>query len=172
MLALYVKMDAFETLKVAHCLAKQCLSLHFAVGCGGGPVELKWASCSCWRLRRKLSPSRPSLCIEIVPVWLFPQFPPLLNIGPETAVVVAGWVYPRVASPLLSRFKRERVPKSDRITALQGSPQIPQHLMFIREQVDKGQGGISEAPGLSVWDICMCGLIFVLSISDLCSGIR
>lgn len=36
MLALDVKMDAFETLKVAHCLAKQCLSLHFAVGCGGG----------------------------------------------------------------------------------------------------------------------------------------
>lgn len=41
------------------------------------------------------SPSRPSLCIESVPVWLLPQFPPLLNIGPETAVVVAGWVGPR-----------------------------------------------------------------------------
>lgn len=35
MLALDVKMEAFETLKVAHCLAKQCLSLYFAVGCGG-----------------------------------------------------------------------------------------------------------------------------------------
>lgn len=40
MLALDVKMEAFETLKVAHCLAKQCLSLYFAVGCGGS-VELK-----------------------------------------------------------------------------------------------------------------------------------
>lgn len=31
-----VKMEAFETLKVVHCLAKQCLSLYFAAGCGGG----------------------------------------------------------------------------------------------------------------------------------------
>lgn len=36
MLALDVKMEAFETLKVAYCLAKQCLSFYFAVGCGGG----------------------------------------------------------------------------------------------------------------------------------------
>lgn len=33
LVALDVKMEAFETLKVTHCLAKQCLSLYFAVGC-------------------------------------------------------------------------------------------------------------------------------------------
>lgn len=37
-----------------------------------------------------------SLCIESVPVWLLSQFPPLLNIVPETAVVAVGWVYPRL----------------------------------------------------------------------------
>lgn len=35
MLALHVKMGAFATLKVAHCLLKQCLSFYFAAGCGG-----------------------------------------------------------------------------------------------------------------------------------------
>lgn len=73
----------------------------WAWGAGGS----KRASLSRWRLRRKLSPSRPLLCIESVPVWLLPQFPPLLNIGP--AVVVAGRVCPLVGSPLLSRFWRE-----------------------------------------------------------------
>lgn len=58
------------------------------------------------------SPSRPSLCIESVPVWLLPQFPPLLNIGPETAVVVAGWVCPPwLGSPLLSHFRGRESPQ-------------------------------------------------------------
>lgn len=43
MLALEVKMEAFETLKVAYCLAKQCLSFYFAVGCGGGSKGPKQA---------------------------------------------------------------------------------------------------------------------------------
>lgn len=95
MLALDVKMEAFETLKVAYCLAKQCLSFYFAVGCGGVEGAETSRPRSRWRLRRKLSPSRPSLCIESVPVLLLPQFPPLLNIGPETTVVVARWFLPQ-----------------------------------------------------------------------------
>lgn len=69
-------------------------------------------------------------------------------------------------------FWWERASKSDWITALQGSPQISKHVIFRQEQVYRRQRGIFEAPGLSVWDICMCGLNFVLSISDLFSGIR
>lgn len=121
MLALDVKMEAFETLKVAYCLAKQCLSFYFAAWCGGVEGAETCRPRSRWRLRRKLSPSRPSLCIESVPVLLLPQFPPLLNIGPETTVVVARWFCPRVGSPLLYHF-RGKVSKLDWITALQGSP--------------------------------------------------
>ena len=154
MLALDVELEAFETLKVAHCLAKQCLSFYFVVGCGGSR-GLKWASRSRWRLRRKLSPSRPSLCIESVPVRPLSQFPPLLNIGPETTVVVAGWVCPQVRSPLLSHFFRGRVSKSDWVTALQGSLLSPQHLMLIQEQAHDAQRGISVPSGLYVWsDLC------------------
>lgn len=47
-----------------------------------------------WRLRRKSSPSRPSLRIESVPVWPLQQFPPLLNLGLEATVVVTGRLWP------------------------------------------------------------------------------
>lgn len=150
MLALDVKMEAFETLKVPYCLAKQCLSLYFAVGCGG-VGGLKWASSSRWRLRRKLSPSWPSLCIESVPVWLLSQFPQLLNIGPETTVGVAGWVRPLVGSPLLlSRFG-ERGSKWDWITALQGSPQISKHVIF---RTGTGIQG-TKRHFWSTWAVCV-----------------
>lgn len=111
MLALDVKMEAFETLKVAHCLAKQCLSLYFAVGCGGSQ-ELKWASCSCWRLRRKLK-SQSTFAVH----W---KCSCMAALTIPTAVKYRPWDFcccgglglpPRVGSPL-SRFG-ERVPKSD-----------------------------------------------------------
>lgn len=130
----------------------------------GGRGVCKWASRSRWRLRRKLSPSRPSLCIESVPVWLLPQFPPLLNIGPETAVVAAGRVCPRVGSPLLSRFFffREWVWMSDWITALQGSPPNP-----TAPDVHTGTG-IKGTRGhfWSTWALCL-GHLYVWS--HLCS---
>lgn len=79
MLALDVKMEALKCPIV--WLNNAYLFILLLGVCGGGVEGLKWASSSCWRLRRKLSPSWPSLCIESVPVWLLSQFPQLLNIG-------------------------------------------------------------------------------------------
>lgn len=44
LLALDVKMDAIETLKVTHCSPKQCLSLYFAVVCQeeGAEAAPRW----------------------------------------------------------------------------------------------------------------------------------
>ena len=79
------------------------------------------------------SPSRPSPCIESVPVRLLPQFPPLLNIGPETAaVVVAGWVCPLGLVLLCCPVLEREVGVG--LQLFKAPPRIPQH----PEQVDKG----------------------------------
>lgn len=51
------------------------------------------------------SPSCPSLCIESVPIWLLPQFPPLFKYRPWNCCCCGGLGLPQwVGSPLLSRF--------------------------------------------------------------------
>lgn len=87
------------------------------------------------------SPSRPSLCIESVPVWLLPQFPPLLNIGPETVVVVAGRARPRGPVHLCCHVLHRESQSQIGLRPCKAHPGSPLHPVFMQEQGDKGQGG-------------------------------
>lgn len=156
MLALDVKLGAFETLKVALCLAKQCLSFYVAVGCGSGGS--KWVRHSCWRMRRKFVVHWKCSCAAA----------PTIPTAVKYRLLLWGAGFAPLRSALLccSIFYR-RISNWDWITALKGSPPNLTAPDVHAAGVQREREHIFPPPGLY-----MGGRIVVGSLKDIRSLFR